>query len=242
MEIQEILEKLGFSHHESVVYKALLERGAMNVSDICGATNMHRPAVYKTIASLKIKDVISTSPLGKRRLYVAESPAKLEGPIASLSESMQGALSILTNAYQKKGQRPIINFYEGKHGITAVFDDIVNSLHKGDVFYRYSSRSSLNEDGDHYLSSRYRKIRDEKQIERLVITNQKMLKAKKPRLEREVKIIPPSFDPFDYNIVQVIYGPKTALIDYNTETALVIENKQIAKFFTKLFKLLYSKL
>ena len=36
--------------------------------------------------------------------------------------------------------------------------------------------------------------------------------------------------------------PKIAFVDYNTETAIIIENSTIAKFQERLFKLLYQKL
>ena len=242
MEIQEILRKIGFSKHESKVYVALLERGAMNISDVCRTADIHRPAAYSAIRSLKTKSLISEAPHGKRVWYAAESPSQLRTEIDVLARSLQSAIPLLNGAYEKRGHKPVIRFFEGKTGIVSVFDDMVESLKKGDVFYRYSSLNAILTDGDKYISARYRRIRDEKQLERLVITNQRIAQGKKPRLEREMKIIPPSYDPFDYNITQIIYGNKTAFVDYNTDTALIIENAKIAEFLKKLFKLLYSKL
>jgi sugar-specific transcriptional regulator TrmB len=242
MDTAKILQKIGLSEHESIIYMALLERGSMNISDLCRFTHIHRPSVYKAIESLKARNIISETPRGKRVLFTAEPPSALTGEIGALSMALAEALPKLTGMYERQGARPIIRFFEGKAGLTAVFDDVVNSLGRGEVFYRYSSRNYLYTDGDKYLSKQYRTIRDQKHLERLVITNQQASLGKPPRLERETKIIPQGFDPFDYNITQVIYGNKTALIDYNTETALVIENEKMALFFMKLFKLLYSKL
>jgi hypothetical protein len=39
-----------------------------------------------------------------------------------------------------------------------------------------------------------------------------------------------------------IYANKVWFIDFNTETSIIIENKQIAEFQKKLFKLLYKSL
>ena len=75
-----------------------------------------------------------------------------------------------------------------------------------------------------------------------MITNLPNKMGKRPRLEREIKVVPPDFDLFEYNVSQVIYGNKVAVIDYNTETAVVIENPTVARFQGKIFELLFRKL
>lgn len=85
-------------------------------------------------------------------------------------------------------------------------------------------------------------MRDQKQLERKVITNIPNKESKHVRLEREIKVVPPDFDLFEYSVSEIIYGNKVAVIDYNTETAVVIENATIAKFQQKIFELLFRKL
>jgi hypothetical protein len=65
---------------------------------------------------------------------------------------------------------------------------------------------------------------------------------KKPRLERELRIIPKNIDDFQDNIFMTIYANKVAFVDFNTETSILIENKDIADFQKKLFKLLFKSL
>jgi hypothetical protein len=47
---------------------------------------------------------------------------------------------------------------------------------------------------------------------------------------------------FDFGITQLIYGDKIAFIDYNTDTATIIENPVIAKFQATLFKIMFDQL
>jgi hypothetical protein len=54
--------------------------------------------------------------------------------------------------------------------------------------------------------------------------------------------MPEDIGPFDYNITQIIYGNRVAFIDYNSETAMIIESKSIADFQTRIFKSLYKGL
>ena len=63
-----------------------------------------------------------------------------------------------------------------------------------------------------------------------------------PQLERAVKVIPEGSDLFAYNVTELIYGTKIAFVDYNTESAFIIENPVIAAFQERLFKLLYQRL
>lgn len=91
-------------------------------------------------------------------------------------------------------------------------------------------------------STSVRKLRDQKQLERFVITNAATQERKKPRLEKSVKIVPRNFDLFEYDATELIYADKIAFVDYNTETAVIIENPKLAEFQKKIFKLLFMKL
>jgi hypothetical protein len=92
------------------------------------------------------------------------------------------------------------------------------------------------------LPKNYREKRDKKELERYVIMSSKCAKKKFPRLEREIKIIPENIDEFQDNILMTIYSNKVAFIDFNDESSILIENKKIAEFQKKLFKLLFKSL
>ncbi|USN59296.1 MAG: hypothetical protein H6767_04440 [Candidatus Peribacteria bacterium] len=49
-------------------------------------------------------------------------------------------------------------------------------------------------------------------------------------------------DEFDDNIFMSIYADKVAYIDFNSESSIIIQNKQIADFQKKLFRLIYKRL
>lgn len=93
-----------------------------------------------------------------------------------------------------------------------------------------------------YLPSDYRKKRDAKELERQVIMSEEAAKAKKPRAERELVVIPKHYEQFQQNVSMTIYGNKVAFIDFSTETSITIENKQIADFQKVLFKGFFKSL
>jgi sugar-specific transcriptional regulator TrmB len=241
MEKQEILTKIGLSKKESAIYLALLEHGPALISQIEKQTGLHRPAIYKALSALLSRGFVAIAPKGKQRRYVAEPPDRLRSSMSDLVSAFENLLPELEATHQAKKKKPIIKFLEGKDGITFVLNDIVTSLKRNEVFYRYSSPKDSKKN-EKYLPRDYRKIRDEKGLQRFVITTEGSMVGKKPRLERSVKFVPASSGLFDYDITEIIYGNKIAFIDYNTEMAFVVENPVIAEFQRKIFKLLYDRL
>lgn len=241
MEKQEILAKIGLNEKESAIYLTLLERGPALISQIEKQTGLHRPAIYKSLTTLLSRGFVTTAPKGKQRRYVAESPDKLRSSMSELVSAFEGLLPELEASHHAREKKPIVKFLEGKDGITFALNDIVTSLKRSEVFYRYSSAKDSRKN-EKYLPRDYRKVRDEKGLQRFVITTEGTMVGKKPRLERAVKFIPASLGLFDYDITEIIYGGKIAFLDYNTETAFIVENAVIAEFQKKIFKLLYDKL
>jgi hypothetical protein len=177
---------------------------------------------------------------GKRTLYIAESPEKLERLLGEMNKQVLSVIPGLVEMFSKSKHKPVTRFFEGKSGIRQVFDDVLDSLKRGEVFYRYSSRKEpMN---DRYLPRDYRKRRDAKQLERFVIASESYLKKKKPRFERQIRAVPDNFGLFDYDVTLLIYADKIAVIDFNTDTAFIVENSALASFQQTLFRLLYHKL
>ncbi|MFC1623029.1 TrmB family transcriptional regulator [Patescibacteria group bacterium] len=239
--IKNFLGKLGLNLKEVDVYIALLKNGPMHISDIAAKSKMYRPDIYKAISALEEKGVVSKSPRGKRIFYVPEDPRKLRNMINELSIEFDAKISELDEIYEKSNQKASLKVFDGQKGLEVIFLDVVESLKKGDVFFRYSSSADQDKTNT-YLPKDYRIIRDKKQLERFVITSESVGKTKKNRMERAMKCVPESSDSFDQNIIQFIYGNKVAFIDVEAETGMIIENKRMAEFQERIFRLLYSRL
>lgn len=237
-----ILEQIGLSKNESEIYLALLDLGPSSISKISEKTAIHRPLIYKALPELLEKKLISQTQKGKNVLYVAEPPNRLESIFDDLKYQFFEMLPDLEDSYSSNNKKPKIRFLEGKDGTKRVFDDVVRSLNKGDTFYRYTSNKDGKEKKDRYVPRIYWTMRDAKKLERLVITNQKTAKAKIEKIDRFVKTMPEDLGPFEHNITEIIYGDRVAFIDYNSDTAMIIESKPIAEFQKHIFKAFYKKL
>jgi predicted transcriptional regulator len=241
MKNKQLLQKLGLSLEESSVYLALVEQGPAHVSEIAKRTKLHRPTIYQFLPTLVERGLVSVVPKGKQKWYAAEPPEKLSVLLEAAKTELDSALPELERAYSLNLKKPVVKSFDGIGGIKFVYDDLLRTLKNGDVFYRYSAQHEFAA-GEKYLPANYRARRDAKGLQRFVITSEAVKKKKKPRLERAIKVLPPSTGLFNYGITQLIYGDKIAFIDYNTDTATIIENPVIAKFQSKLFKILFDKL
>jgi len=236
-----VLERLGLTPHEIAVYLALLERGQMNVAQIARAGSLYRHQTYRALASLESQGLVAHSIKGSRKLYIAESPEHLSEIATDVTQDLARTMPVLLARYKVQGVKSVVKFYEGKSGIAHVFNDLVTTLRPDDVYYRFTSNKDLTH-LESYLPKNYRSIRDKKRLSRYIINTEVSALQRGEKLNRQVKIIPKEFDVFAYEISQIIYGNKVAFIDFNTETAFVIENDKIAEFQRKIFQLLYKKL
>ena len=242
MDKNQILQIIGLSKNDASIYLALIELGPARISDISEKTSIHRPLIYKALPTLLDKKLITKSQRKNGLFYLAEPPNKLETLFDDLKVDFFEILPDLEDSYSSNEQKPKIRFLEGPDGTKRVFDDVVRSLKHGDVFYRFSSNKDGQEKKDKYVPRIYRRMRDSKKLERQVITNPQTAKHKGQKLDRFVKIMPSDFGEFDHNVTEIIYDDKVAFIDYNSETAMVIESKRIAEFQKQIFKTFYKKL
>ncbi|MBU0612427.1 helix-turn-helix domain-containing protein [Patescibacteria group bacterium] len=244
MKIPTILQKLGLTESEARVYQAVLNLGSETVTTIAKTSGLYRPTVYKALAALEKRNLISRSQLGKRTIYIAENPTALSKLFGNLEEEFKQTLPDLLQHYAKSKNQPAIYFFKGKEGIRRVYTDLVQTVKKGDIIYRYESPKDYKKNKKYYPRL-YMEIAGKKlqsSIEKFVITNKNTHSARSKQLERYSKYVPPSINPFEFNITQIIYKNKVAFIDYDAETVSIIESTKFAQFQREIFKLVFSVL
>ena len=239
-----IFNRVGLGGREELMYKTLLSGGPRSISELSRRTGIPRVNIYASLPRLLSHGFVAQSPKGKYKVYYAEAPKKLNSMLNDIIAESELEIEELEEMAEKSGKRPKVTYAEGAKAIRQVYSDGVHSLKKGGIYYRYSSSSDLKREESlkKYLPTDYRKLRDEKELERLVITNETTKNRKKPAFGREVKAVPRDYDLFEYNITLTIYGDKVSIIDYNSESVITIENHAMAKFQKKIFKLLFRKL
>lgn len=239
--LEKKLQECGLTEKSVQVYLTLLRIGSSHVTHIANSADLYRPDTYKALDDLKKRGLAEEVIVGKRIYFRATHPKNIKKSILALASQVDQIASDLEAQYEKGQQQTDLIAYSGKLGLQEVFRDVVETLEKGDTFYRYSTAKNQKKTNQ-YVPDDYREVRDEKNLERFVITNSHVKESKKKRLERELKVIPKEFDDFDQDIIQFIYGDKVSFIDIKTERGVIIQNKKLAEFQKKVFQLLYKKI
>ena len=236
-----LLKNIGFSQKDSIIYLSLLDNWWSSIADISNNTNLHRVEIYRLLPNLLENGFVLVSLKWKRKFYSPVNPSKIEEIYLENLQRNKRSISELQDKFLNIDKKPKVTYLNGEKGITHVFSDIVNTLKKWETFYRITSETDT-EKINSYLPKNYRELRDKKELERYVIMSEKASKLKKSRLERDLVVIPEKYDEFRDDVFMSIYWSKVAYIDFNTKASIIIENKQIAKFQEKAFKLMFKSL
>jgi len=239
MSIISLLTKFWLTEKEAKIYLDLLENGNSRITAIAARLGLHRVEIYRLLPGLVEKWIISKAVEGKTATYLAASPEKLEKLLDDIREWLASVLPSLQEKYQKKRSKDIIQVYNGINAIEKLYNDIGNELPQWWVYYRYTSRSDDNRKWWKTFE-KYRKLRKEKQLRRYIIISESGSKHKSKDPNRSVAVVPARFDAFDDNFQKIIYNDKVAIVDMLGNRAYVIENPDLARFETKLFKFMYK--
>ena len=239
--MDKILSKLWLSKEESQIYLYLLKNQDKTLTEISKQTIINRPKLYKIIPLMLENWLISKVIKWKRIFYKAENPNILKNYLENIKRDFETFVPEIQKLYEDSFSKPVFKHFSWKHWIKNIFIDIWNTLWVWEVFYRYSSRKDIWKTSisqkDYEM---YKILREEKKLERYVITNEYLNTLKPKKLEKEVVIIPKNYDLFEDNITKIIYSNKVAIIDYNTNESFIIESQIFANFEKKIFMLLFK--
>ncbi|MDD5463848.1 MAG: helix-turn-helix domain-containing protein [Candidatus Moranbacteria bacterium] len=123
------LERIGLNQKEVSVYLAALELGEANIQQIAKKSGVKRTTAYDIIESLKKKGLINQSVRGKKILFSASDPRKLEDEVDEQKHILKRIMPQLLSMANALDSKPKVSFFEGYDGIKDVYKD---TLHYGD--------------------------------------------------------------------------------------------------------------
>ncbi len=131
------LQDFGLSDKEARVYLAALEIGRATADQLAKHSKIVRSTTYVQLESLMKMGLMSTYEEGKKTYFAPESPELLKRLLIKQKEEMsfkeQGLLSvlpILLQQFEGAGERPVVRFFPGKEGITAVREEMLTTKEK----------------------------------------------------------------------------------------------------------------
>lgn len=236
------LQSLGLSKDDVFIYECLLTHGSLSVTEIGIHTKLYRPAIYNSIEVLVTANLISETPFGKRKKYIALQPKHLKELLYRQESILTEEIIRLEDLAIVEKNIPKVIILKGKQGLKMVYEQMMQEIKKGEIYYRYQAVDTEKLDLKEYMSNTARVLRNAKELERFVITNTVSKKTIRHHHNRYIKVLPSSDSLFDHGVGQIMYGNKTAIIDYHNETATIIESMSITDFQKSIFKALFRHL
>jgi len=131
---EQTLKEFGFNEDEAKIYVALLELGPSTVSEITKKAKITRTLGYVVLEKLGMWGLVSLARDNSKKMkYVAEHPRNFVQYIKNKksawekrAEKAEGLLPELLSLY-KVQDKPAIRYQEGVKGITALFEESLQS-------------------------------------------------------------------------------------------------------------------
>jgi len=244
---EKFLEEIGLSEKEAKIYLALLQVDSDSIHDIATKTKINRTTVYPVLESLGKKGLVSETQDGKKTLYQAAAPERLETymerqkvVLQEQSARLKDILPQIKSIQRDQGERPIIKAFQGRDGAISAYTE----------FYNFSN--SIEKDGHYIINSDllaqvftdeemkiFREIRKNKKIKTTIIYNRKEgikeFEKNKIAVRIDEKQYPVTCDIaiIDDNVVISTLGKNIS--------SFLIKSKDIADTFTSLITYITDK-
>ena len=237
---KELLQNLGLSDREVIIYIALLNRGPLLPQSIARETGIKRTTLYVIFPEMIKKGLILEVSQGKRRLLQAVSPDKLFDNYEKKYRELKSGIGELLTLYRMQGMKPKIEVFEGLEGIKRIYIDTLEIGKEVLVYnrmYRFD-KELLNWNKDYFIPQRIKK----KIKVRAIVTAEKVGFEHMPSEKfRETRFVP--YEKFPLRIENLIYGDKICFLTVEAGgplVAILVESKQIAQAQRALFELAWE--
>ena len=240
-----ILEEIGLTKSEKMVYLALLKLGTSKAGKLSEETDFNRTTVYKAIEKLTKKGLVGFVIKENTKYFEATNPNNLLKTIEKEEEKIKETkdkiltmipeLEVLFESNEKELEARI---FKSSKGIKAIFDDILKNLNKGDEYIAFGvPKTAENLWG---FFEEFNEKLSNKEVNSKIIFDEKANKNIKSckKFGYDVRKLPTEFmSPAEINIykdnVVIILWSKTPL-------AIAIKGEEIAKSFKQYFRVLWN--
>ena len=126
------LALLGLSERDYRIYLTLLQLGSAPLRQIAEKTEVSRGTVHDTLKRLIELGIVSYVDAKTHRHFTAEDPQTLralatrkEVAIKEARQKIDAMLPELRNMAGVEGARPVVRYYEGRLGVKAILEDVL---------------------------------------------------------------------------------------------------------------------
>lgn len=232
-------ESLGLNGKELAIYLATLQMGPAPISKLANKAGVKRPTAYNHLDDLIAKGVVHQVVRGKRKLYATHPPEHLLEILEQRRHQITELLPYLNSLYQTTPKQPRVTYYEGRAALKRAYQEIWSTPQT--IYTAFSPERYFQvftpEDNEEF----YNLLKQNGgQIYDLVEQSAKAEEFMKHTYRKGsggAKMLPPTTK----LAVDFLATTKVvALVSLRNQTAVVIDDPDIASAHVALFKLIWS--
>ena len=239
------LMKFGLSEKEGKVYLGLLELGPSSVTEVAKKSKVTRTNAYHLLSALELRGLVNSHEKRGKMIYSAENPSRivqmLKDEIATKKRQLEEAEQILPDlkeAYNDPEGKLKVRFYEGVEGIISAYE---NTLTAKTSICAYASVENQHSFFPGYFPEYYKRRTGKNiSVECILAHGEESMRIQEldSKQLRKTYVVPE-----EYSISPEIniYDDKVAVMSLKEKFAVIVESKDTADAFRKLFKLAYEK-
>ena len=242
MNIQKVIEQLGYKRKEAQFYLAALSLGESRISDLAQSLKIPRTSAIIIAEKLQKDGLLSYYVKRLNKYWVAENPDKLMLKLKQLELTLQTVLPALKAMELKTAVgKPTVKVYVGAEEIKLIFADIVLTKNNFRAIIAWDDLQRIV--GDQYLTdfidrhiSHFLKVR----LLTPIGETGRRLKARDSKEGRETRFL--SQHTKSLNSATFMYGNKIAIISLNDSlaTGFLIEDIDVNNTLTVFFEELWE--
>jgi len=235
-----VLEELGLSRNEAIVYLTLLDLGSSTATKIADKSKFHRTTVYDALDRLTKKGLVNHIQKKETKYFEACDPENLMAILKQKEDLLTEIIPQLKLSKRLAESKDNAHIYEGIQGIRAIVFDIVDSLKEGDQVVAFGIPKDTHVKMRGFVDL-YHKRRIEKKIKMIHLYNENA----RERIAH-LKSLPytdAGYLPKEYDspASTTVYDNKVAFYIWSDPPlGILIESKRMADSYKRYFKLLWS--
>ena len=167
-----ILEHIGLTKNQSLVYISLLKLGSTNVQNIIKESGMHRSRVYDSLEKLHQLGLVSFVVKDFKKYFQASNPEKLLEYINEKREIVNQILPELEKLEGMKKEEINASIYKGNEGLKTIHSEM---LKEGKEVYVLGAKGKIFTELPYYIPN-FERERIKKKIKFTLIYDKKEFK------------------------------------------------------------------
>ncbi len=239
----QVLEKVGLTEHESLVYYASLSLGPSPVLAISRTAGVKRTTVYSVIESLKMKGLMAEELKGFKTIFFANDPDKLEAVLGERKDLLDKNIAELKTLYNLNDEQGTIRYYEGLEAVKGAYNNIISEAKIGDYYLVVADVKKWS-DIDPNFFYKYKERRSKLGLEtRLLFTDSELAQSNKrfqANFSQKVKILPQSTK---LSTSLIVTPNKVIIQQYNLPISIImIQTKSAIELQKEMFEIMWNAL